>query len=160
MGMVSCLIKTNETELKSLLEDPGKLTDKLYGEDSKANKCDLDKAWHAIHFLLNGSVWGVTSPAGALLLGGEPVSEEDVGYGPARYFTVEQVREASDVLDQLEEEGFFSNYSSMLEQRDGICPAFEDTKEDREYIGSYFETLRGFCATAARDKQCIISYLE
>ncbi len=159
MSMISCLLKISEKDLNTLLKDPSDLSEKLYDEENETNNCDLDKAWHAIHFLLNGSVWGVTSSAGSLLLGGELISDEDVGYGPARYFTINQVSDVSNALNQITETDFFSKYGLMLEQGDEIYPSFQDSKEDREYIGSYFKELKEFCATAVKEQQCLISYL-
>jgi Domain of unknown function (DUF1877) len=44
---------------------------------------ELDKAWHALHFLVAGSIEVPSTGAGACILGGDPCGA-DLGYGPAR----------------------------------------------------------------------------
>jgi hypothetical protein len=43
----------------------------LHGEDEQGSGLDLDKAWHGIHFLLNGSAWETAAGAGEAVLGGD-----------------------------------------------------------------------------------------
>src|SRR5262245_28760066 len=46
---------------------------------------DIEKTWHAIHFLVVGDAWEVRAqePATLCILGGEELGD-DGGYGPAR----------------------------------------------------------------------------
>lgn len=81
MGMIANLKKISCSELKAVLEAPEKITNIIYNDEDKINNYDLDKSWHAIHYLLNGSVWEVTNYAGELFLGGTPISDEDRGLG-------------------------------------------------------------------------------
>ena len=52
---------------------------------------DIDKAWHTIHYILTGEVWDVPDDdiLAQLVLGGEPINDEDFGYGPMRLLTKE-----------------------------------------------------------------------
>jgi hypothetical protein len=159
MGMISCFRKISTPELQKLLENPGNLADTLFDEDNAANEYDLDKAWHAIHYMLNSAVWEVSSNAGALIVGGTPVSEEDMGYGPARYFDEKEVKLIFDDLKNISVEKLLSKYESMLQQGEEIYPTFEDTDEDREYIKDYFEGLKRFCEKAASNNECLITYI-
>ncbi len=63
---------------------------------------DLDKAWHTLHFLLAGSAWEGEFPQGFLVANGDPIGAVDVGYGPARAFSVEQTAKISDYLDTID----------------------------------------------------------
>ncbi len=158
MGMISNLKKVSSAELNKLLEDPSELTKVLYENEDESSHYDLDKAWHAIHYMLNGSVWEVSSIAGELFLGGELVSEQDVGYGPARYFDANKVSEIYSELDKISIEDLFSKYTAMLEQSE-IYPGFEDSAEDRDYINYYFSGVKEFCKKAVQENMCLITYL-
>jgi hypothetical protein len=65
----------------------------------KGTSLSIEKAWHGLHYLLCGSV----EPNGALLsqtiLGGTEIGE-DLGYGPVRYFTLDQVGQIADELNR------------------------------------------------------------
>jgi len=65
----------------------------------KGTRLSIEKAWHGLHYLLCGSV----EPNGALLsqtiLGGAEIGE-DLGYGPVRYFTLDQVGQIADELNR------------------------------------------------------------
>lgn len=56
-------------------------------DEGERPSVDLDKAWHAIHYLLTGEADEVPGPLGFLVSGGAPVGAIEVGYGPARAFT-------------------------------------------------------------------------
>ena len=157
MGMVAKLKTIPSDDLAKLLDDPSTLENILFEDDS--NQYDLDKSWHAIHFMLNGSVQGVSTIAGELIVGGNPISEEDMGYGPARYFEASKVLEISADLENITNELLFEKFNAMLEQGNEIYPGFQNTDEDREYISGYFSGLKEFCKKATQENKCLISYM-
>src|SRR5271165_1779219 len=61
---------------------------------------NIDKSWHGIHFLLTSSAWGGTPPLSNAVLGGTEFGP-DLGYGPARYLTPDQVKEVAAGLDRI-----------------------------------------------------------
>ncbi|MBD5458342.1 MAG: DUF1877 family protein, partial [Lachnospiraceae bacterium] len=65
----------------------------MFGEEHRDELFSIDKAWHAIHYVLTGEVWEVPEDniLAQLILGGEPVNDEDMGYGPARLISKETV---------------------------------------------------------------------
>src|SRR5690349_11334743 len=98
MGMIIVFHLARREQLSSLLASPEQVTDFLRdsgGEDVglSENRLDLDKAWHGLHFLLTGTDWGGTPPLNFIVAGGETIGDVDVGYGPARAFTPEQLAE-------------------------------------------------------------------
>lgn len=159
MGMIACFRKVSSSELQQLLDNPESLSEKLFNEENESNEYDLDKAWHAIHYMLNGSLWEISSNAGALIMGGQPISDEDVGYGPARYFKATEVKEIFDEFSKVSEENLFSNFESMLAQGSEVYPGFEDSPVDREYIKDYFQGLKKFYEKTVKDNDCLIAYL-
>ena len=157
MGMRAYLKKVSSDELNKLLKDPINLANILFEEDS--DTYHLDKSWHAIHYLLNGSVWGFSSVAGSIFFGGDVISGGDMGYGPARYFSPSQVKEISLELEKKDSKLLFANYSAMLKLGDKIYPGFQNNDEDKEYIEKFFQGLKAFCKEASNEEMCLISYM-
>src|SRR6266851_3981586 len=93
MGMIGNLRPASDSEIEHLLDSPADVTRFLYSVDADGReRVVLDKAWHAIHFVLTGSRLGGEEPLNFLVSEGTPVGEVDVGYGPARVLTSAQVR--------------------------------------------------------------------
>lgn len=141
------------------MDKPDGLSDFLFEHENSSNYYDLDKSWHAIHFMLNGSVQGVSTIAGELIIAGKLLSEEDIGYGPARYFDLNKRIENPAELEKITNEPFIANFDAMLEQGSLIYPGFENTKEDKEYIITFFSGMKEFCKKAIQEKKCLISYM-
>ena len=60
MSMIGNYIRVSPARLAELRAKPDSIMDFLYPDDPSplANHLDIDKAWHAIHFLLNRETWG------------------------------------------------------------------------------------------------------
>jgi len=125
----------------------------------------LDKAWHGVHYVLCGQAEPGTALLSQAVLGGVPLGDDDEGfsgYGPARYFTVEQVAEISQALSRPESESeaaarFDTTRMSHLQ----IYPGWRlnAEKEDQEWIMDNFRNLRKFYAEAAAKSQAIVTCL-
>jgi hypothetical protein len=125
----------------------------------------LDKAWHGVHYVLCGEV----EPGPALLsqavMGGTNLGDDDEGfsgYGPARYFTVQQVVALSQALShpELEAEAaarFDVERMSQLE----IYPGWDAgaAGSDAEWVMDGFRRLRDFYADAAGKGRAIVTCL-
>ena len=77
--------------------------------DDPERMFDLFNSWMAVHYLLTGEIAfplqsKVPPPLVYVVMGGTPISTEDVGYGPPRYLTPEQVMEAAAALRDLDPE--------------------------------------------------------
>ena len=62
---------------------------------------DLDHHWHVLHYLFTGTAWEGALPEGFIAAAGAEIGDIDVGYGPARLFTPEEVRGIAAFLDRL-----------------------------------------------------------
>src|SRR5262249_41106013 len=91
----------------------------------------LNRAWHAIHFALTGSRLGGDEPLNFLVSEGTPVGDVDVGYGPARVLTSQQVRTIAHALESILPEDLAARvdpkrldderiYPGNWRQRDGV----------------------------------------
>src|SRR6267142_5571182 len=102
MGMIGNLRPASDSEIERLLANPSDITRFLYGAEADGReRVVLNKAWHAIHFALNGSRLGGEAPLNFLVSEGTPVGEVDVGFGPARVLTSAQVRALATALASL-----------------------------------------------------------
>jgi Domain of unknown function (DUF1877) len=101
--MIGNLRPASDTEIERLLENPSEITRFLYGAAAdRRERVDLSRAWHAIHFALNGSRLGGDEPLNFLVSEGTPVGDVDVGFGPARVLTSTQVRQIAEALAGIE----------------------------------------------------------
>ena len=161
--MIGNYRRLTEAELNALLEEPGTITEILYseeGQDDTDKQLDVDKAWHAIHYLLNGTAWDGKEPLVNAVLGGLPVGEEDVGYGPARYLRPTQVAETSKALQAISSEQLWSRFNAAAMKKAEIYPEFERWEEDKEYICGYFENIKSFFVVAASRGDAMLLYLN
>ena len=96
MGMIGCYIRMDDENVKEFQN--GAELDSFGNND---NMLDIDKSWHAIHFVLSGEVWGFDEddPLSQVVLGGAPVNDDDMGYGPARLLEKDLVKKAADALE-------------------------------------------------------------
>src|SRR5438270_2016992 len=103
MAMIGNLRPASDAEIERLLDKPADITRFLYGSEADAaQRVVLNKAWHAIHFVLNGSRLGGEQPLNFLVDEGTPVGEVDVGYGPARVLESDQVRHIAAALARID----------------------------------------------------------
>lgn len=163
MSMIGNFRRLSEDELDSLVANPEGIADFLYAEGADLDdedQLDIDKTWHAIHYLLTGSTWGGEGPLANAVLGGLPLGEEDVGYGPARFIRSSQVAETSQALQAISSEQLWSRFDAKAMRKEQIYPDFEGGDEDREYVCTYFEDLKKFYATAAANGDAMILYLS
>lgn len=118
------------------------------------SETDLDKAWHGIHYMLTKSAWGGDPPLNFLLLGGTEIGTVDVGYGPARALTSEQVREINAALLPIGEAEIRSRFDPAEMMALDIYPAIWDRDPAEEdtfaYCAEYFSKLKSFLAEAER----------
>lgn len=163
MSMTGNFHRLSEDELDSLIANPEGITaflDQEGAAQGDADQLDIDKTWHAIHYLLTGTTWGGDGPLANAVLGGLPLGEEDVGYGPARFIRRRQVAETSQALQEISSEQLWSRFDAKAMRKAQIYPEFEGGDEDREYVCSYFEDLKKFFAAAAADGDAMILYLS
>ena len=69
MGMVACFASASPEELTRLLNDPTGLEEYLHSEtDDPPDYIDLDKSWHAIHYMLCGDAMEGSGPGAQAVL--------------------------------------------------------------------------------------------
>ena len=116
---------------------------------------DLDKAWHAIHYLLTGTADGGEPPLDFLYRGGDPVGDVEVGHvevghDPVRVMRADAVKEVRDALADLDRESLKERFDAEDMIQKDIYGAMEDfLDDDLEYFLGHFDTMKDFVGAAA-----------
>ncbi len=121
-------------------------------------RVDLGKAWHCLHYLLTGEPWGGELPAAYLLSGGTQLGEIDVGYGPARALSPDQVVEFHQHLRTLSEADLSERFDPAEMERAEIYGAAR-SKEELPHLWAHLEALRDLLGDAASAGDGAIIYL-
>jgi len=113
----------------------------------------LEKDWHVLHYLLNGTAEGGDGPLADAVLGGAEIPDVDglMGYGPSRYLTPEQVNGIATALAAVT----LKQLSARFDQKDAIAKQIylADTLSslsDWSYFAEFFESFKNFYQDAAR----------
>ena len=166
MSMIGYFLRADEDITEKIRNGQG--SGFLFGNDSFGNDDDdkilcIDKAWHAIHYIVTGCVWDIPEDnlLGQLVLGGEPIDDEDLGYGPARLIPKETVSQISENLEKWDEAVFHENFHMQDMISNEIYPVMSDEDEESffEYIWENFAELKKFYIAAAEDGQNVIAFL-
>ncbi|WNG20318.1 YfbM family protein [Cystobacter fuscus] len=169
MGMILVFRLARPERLSSLLASPEQVIDFLHdtdGEDAgrSESRLDLDKAWHGLHFLLTGTDWGGQPPLNFIVAGGETLGDVDVGYGPARAFTPEQLAELSRALDAISSDALRQRFDPAKMMALDIYPSIwdRDPADDDTlgYVLDYFEMLKSFLREGAERGLGFIVYMS
>ena len=150
--MIGNYRRVSPSQLAALCDDPESIRDFLYppADNDPPGAFDVDRAWHAIHFLLNGDAWGGEPPLGNAVLGGRPLGDIDVGYGPARYLTADEVAETADALEQVSSDKLLARFDVELLNGVDIYPtSWNGDDREHEFVRENYQRLvRFFRATA------------
>lgn len=165
MGMVACFTSLSADALQHLQDEPELIEDYLYPDDGEAeppNYVDLDKAWHGVHYLLTGLADGGPAPQSLAVFGGEEFGPE-VGYGPARFLTVQQVAIVAQALSKVTQEDLASRFDPKDMEAKGIYPEViwvRDGNDALDYVLESYEQLEVFYRDAASRGEAVIQWLS
>jgi len=162
MSMIGNYRRLTPAQLDELRADPSAVPGFLYNADASPEQhLDIDKSWHAIHFLLTGSAWKGPTPLRNVVLGGTVLGEADVGYGPARYLTPQEVQKVAAALQDIPPEALVARYDARALISAEIYPqVWEEEELDRAYILYYYRQLVDFFLKAAEAGDAMLVYLN
>lgn len=106
----------------------------------------LEKSWHVLHYLLTGEADEASPPLGNAILGGKEIGD-DLGYGPARFLTPQQVREVAAALALISKNDLAARFDLKAMKAARIYPV-----KDESELGlaeHYFEQLSRYYAGAS-----------
>ena len=165
MSMIGNFVELSPKDLDRLIANPSAVVDFIYPEEEqRENSIDIDKSWHAIHFTLTGSAWEGEPPLANLVLGGVEVGD-DVGYGPARYLTADQVKEVVEAIKVIGAQEFAHRFNRQKLLANDIYPDIWDDSEETDeeqldYLLTWYQQLATYYATAARKGNAMLKFLN
>lgn len=163
MSMTARFLPVTTNELEDVICGRSEAINLLFPDDKSDGQqeaLDIDKSWHAIHYLLTGDPWDGPRPLCQAVLGGEPVGE-DLGYGPARYLTPGEVAEVAATLQAVSPETLRERFGdgTSLSKAD-IYPDIWDRGPDTlDYVTTYFTQLVSFYRHAADSERAMLLFI-
>ena len=144
MSMIGNFLLVGDQRLDQVLANPTQVHD-LCNEGYDAGEevfLDVDKAWHCLHFLLTGTADGGEPPLNFILGGGREVGDEEVGYGPARAFSAQEVAEIARALEPIDRSWLVAKFDAGQMDRLEIYPDVGQWSEvdpgSEDSFGYYF----------------------
>jgi hypothetical protein len=160
MSMIGSFLAVTQAELDALYADPQSVPSVLYDE-RESDIVDVDKAWHGIHFLLTGERYEGAGPLAQAIMGGTPIGEEDVGYGPARGLSPSEVKEVAAALGKLTEADFRARFDAGALRSAEIYPQIWDEGDDAlDYLATNFNETKHFYETAASNQMGVVLFVH
>jgi hypothetical protein len=162
MEMIGNLRPASDAQIQHLLASPTDVTRFLYGaEADERERVVLKKAWHAIHFVLTGSRLGGDEPLNFLVSEGTPVGEVDVGFGPARVLTSQQVRSLATALAPLEPEEVAARVDLRQLDEELIYPGdWQRNGMDVDYVVGSYRDMRNLIGRLADQGLGMVLYIN
>lgn len=158
MSMVWVGRRLSSDELKSVTDDPATVEALIYGDDGAdmpEPELNLNKWWHGIHYALTGTAWQVGAGAGAAVLGGDAIGENN-GYGPPRLVSAEQVQSIATGFHQMDIEALRSRWDPAALEANEIYPGYWAEVPFDSYIVPKLLALREFYLSAAAANQAVL----
>lgn len=162
MGMIVTFRRLSDADFSRLRDEPELVADYLGAAELDGfgpfAELDVDKAWHAIHFLLTGTAWQGDPPLNFVVTGGTELGE-DLGYGPARSLTSGEVRSLAAALKAISPDSLLQRYDPAALTAAEIYPQIWDRPEEedpRGYVSEYYDQLRSFVLDAAVEGEALL----
>lgn len=156
--MICELFSVPPATAREVLADPSGIHDLLETLDDEGSGVSLEKSWHGLHFTLTGSAEGGDPPLNFLLIGGTPVGDEDVGYGPARILDPDEVVALNGALAAISDEEFARRFDlGELAEADVYPSVWDEPLEDLlEEFGAYFDEAKAIVERAAAEGEALL----
>jgi hypothetical protein len=165
MSMIGNFLAVTEMQLKEFIKDNDLLEKYIYPDNPDENskkEIDVDKAWQAIHYILAKDPEKGTLPESLIVLGGTEIGD-DFGYGPAFYINASEVKQVSEILNQIDFDKIKKEYNPQQFEKAKIYPQgiwFAEKEEALEYVLHYLKNLIVFYAEAAKNNMAMIKYIN
>lgn len=162
MGMCGTFVRVSNNKLDNLTQQPfvdEEAVGELFENIDASTYCSIDKSWHTLHYLLSGTAWEGDSIESQVIMGGQEFGP-DLGYGPARYMTAEQVRQVATAMDRIQPEDLHKRFDPDAMHSAGIYSFSLDYAQDElEFAKDYFVELKTFYQQAAQEQDGVVLLL-
>lgn len=162
MSMIGNFFKADDEMVHKMRQ--GTTEEIIYNDAYDENMIDIDKTWHAIHFILSGDAYesDEDNVLSKLILGGTPINEEDLGYGPALLLDKNLVKQIAEALHAWDETLFREKFDFNNMIANEIYPIIdgEDENDFYDYVWGYFNNLKTFIIESAEEGQNVITFIN
>jgi hypothetical protein len=159
--MVAMFKILGDSELESVISNPDCVEDLLFPEDVDdpfEGQYDIDKSWHAIHYLITGSTEPDGTPVGDAILGGRPVGT-DLGYGPARLIEPKHVKRIAGALQGIDLEAAYDSLDRSSANDADVYLGFDFSGDEKEHLRRFFDVVSNAYSNAASSDRAVLLYL-
>ena len=158
MGLECALWKITPSQLDELKLSDEAVDALICGEEGAidAECLDIDKTWHAIHFLLTGEPEGGKFPLSFAIMEGHTIAEDFID--GATYLFPKEVEAVSEALSALPDELVYNRYDSEEFSMTDIYRGPWDESVRNEVIKDYQE-LKKFFSGAASERNAILRHI-
>ena len=159
--MIGNFKQITPAQLEHIKRDPSQIESILYpqGGEVRDGSLDIDKAWQGIHFLLTGNPLAGQPPLSKAILGGVEIGG-DVGYGPARYVTPDEVRDVAKALTGILKDELRRRFNPAALKKADIYPPIWDQADSIGYLLEYYDKLVAFYQDAAQKGRAVLVYIN
>jgi hypothetical protein len=130
-------------------------------------KLDLDRAWHALQWLLTqpksmseGDEWQVPPPEGFLLGAGRPIVGSDHGYGDERAASPGEVAAFDELLKRTPWTELETRFDADALASAQVYPDTWDQPGEVDYVQQHYEALRDFIAATRAEGLGVVIQLS
>ncbi|BAY83615.1 hypothetical protein NIES267_31040 [Calothrix parasitica NIES-267] len=171
MGMTGNYRRISQEKLTELQNHPELINDFLFPayeadqiSELNGSYLDIDKTWHAIHFLLTGTIASGQPPLENVVMGGTPLGDPenpDFDFGPARFLNPSEVKEVSETISKISKAEFQSRFnpSQLVEAEIYPTLVWERGEAELEYLTNHFLGLVKFFQEAAKNREIVLLYI-
>lgn len=162
MGMIGIYIAIEDFLLSQIISGEKSI---LEIDPTQCQSLNVDKSWRAIHYLLCKDIENGRSPMGYVV----PIRDDneldcELEFG-AFYITAQQVKEATNFLNSLNDNVLENMYDFKSMQENAVYPLHVNENEMDagffyEYIYSYLVKLREYFNQTAEKGYAIILYFS
>ena len=163
MGMVLCLRRADDDDLRKLRGDTEAADDFLFDDDAYASGelVDFDKAWNALHFMFTGNGAETDHPLSFFPNNAERIGTDN-GYGGPWIYTPAQVNAFNGALGALSDEELKARYhpSEMVKHDVYLADALvDDGPEGLEYVMQSVPALRALMEKSASEGSAVVGII-
>jgi hypothetical protein len=167
MSMIGNLLLVSDADVDDLIAAPENVHElvkqRVYETERPDGYVDIDKAWHCLHFLLTGTAWEGEPPLNFIVIGGETIGDEDVGYGPARALRPPALATLDRALQDLPWTVLAARYDAARMAALEVYPGgWTEVDPTPEHLGNFtaaYEDARTLVRRGAREGKAVLVWL-